>query len=146
MPSDLRPTSGGAQPSSTTFLPSQYDFGHATPNQQVHLPFPPTLRSHQAVNYEPSVGLSNPPIPPSFGGLPSINVGGPIHFDQTYFQMQTLRQQNQHHNIDAARQTISRNGTKLAPEHLPFGPSGPMNHRGFTQAEDLRSMVSERSF
>lgn len=139
----LTRTSGDALPSSTTFLSSQYDHGRSTPTRQLHLQFPAMPRGHQSINYDPSVGFHSLPYPPPFGGLPSMTVGGPSQFDQTYFQMQTLRQQNQNHNLEMARQTSYRNSTVSSPKHPPFGPSGPLNHdgQGFSQAQGRRSMV-----
>lgn len=138
--------SGGAPPSLVSFLPSQHGNGSSTPSHQQQLSFPPTIRNHHAIKYVPtaSSGFANLPHPPLFGGLPSMTVGQPMQFDQMYFQMQTLRHQNQAHDLKMMGQKDSRNGTVLLPPPPPFGVSGPLDHggQGFVQAQGRHGMVS----
>jgi hypothetical protein len=131
--------SGGA-------LPSQQGSRNPTPNFQQHLPFSPMNQSHRTINYGAAYtpGLTNLTHPPLFGGLPSMTVGRPIQYDQTYFQMHTLRQQNQAHDLEMVRHRNAPDGMGLPPAPPPFGASGPLNHgpQGFIQTQGHSGMVS----
>lgn len=136
--------SGGTLPPPASYTPSHQGSRLSTPNYQQQLPFPPIIHSQRVNNYgaTASPGHDNLPHPPLFDGLPSRTVGRPMQYSQMYFQMQTLRQQNQAHDVEVARQNASRNGMGPSPAPRPFGASGPLT-RGFDQTQGHFSIVSK---